>query len=284
MRRRWRTMARGKLQRALAEVVDASAQRSCELQDRHHDRVLAELTTTTAQLAAVLEELKHTRSEVSDLKDRLADFEQRQRRDLTYAMDRTATDTAAAFAVANMPTATICDHPHQTLRFALEQVRIPGLALEFGVASGTTLSIIAEALGDDHPIFGFDVFTGLPETWRSGFPAGEFAQQHLPEVPGTELVSGLFGDTLPEFLETHPGDVAFAHLDADLYSSTTTVFDLLGARLVPGTVLVFDEFFNYPGWPEHEFRAWTEYVERTGINFEYLAYTRNNEQVVVRLR
>jgi hypothetical protein len=48
-------------------------------------------------------------------------------------------------------------------------------------------------------------------------------------------------------------------------------------------VLVFDEFFNYPGWRQHEYRAWTEFIARTGRSFEYLAYTGNNEQVVVRL-
>ena len=48
-------------------------------------------------------------------------------------------------------------------------------------------------------------------------------------------------------------------------------------------MLVFDEFFNYPGWQLHEFRAWTEFIEQTGRTFEYLAYTGNNEQVVVRL-
>jgi len=31
------------------------------------------------------------------------------------------------------------------------------------------------------------------------------------------------------------------------YSSTKTVFDTLADRIVPGTVIVFDEFFNYPG-------------------------------------
>jgi hypothetical protein len=61
------------------------------------------------------------------------------------------------------------------------------------------------------------------------------------------------------------------------------VFDLAGGRIAPDAVLVFDEFFNFPGWRLHEFRAWTEFVERTGRTFEYLAFTGNNEQVVVRL-
>ncbi|MDJ0106389.1 TylF/MycF/NovP-related O-methyltransferase, partial [Rhodococcus erythropolis] len=79
------------------------------------------------------------------------------------------------------------------------------------------------------------------------------------------------------------GPVAFLHLDADLYSSTKTVLDLLGDRLVPGSIVVFDEFFNYPGWQQHEYRAWTEFVTRTGISFEYLGYTVDNEQVIVEI-
>jgi hypothetical protein len=75
----------------------------------------------------------------------------------------------------------------------------------------------------------------------------------------------------------------FAHLDADLYSSTKTVLDLIGARLSPGAVLVFDEFFNFPGWQDHEYRAWTEFVTRSGRTFEYLGYSSDNEQVVIRL-
>jgi hypothetical protein len=47
---------------------------------------------------------------------------------------------------------------------------------------------------------------------------------------------------------------------------------------------VFDEYFNFPGWRNHEYRAWTEFVARTGTEFDYLGYTADNEQVVVRIR
>lgn len=47
-----------------------------------------------------------------------------------------------------------------------------------------------------------------------------------------------------------PEPLAFGHCDADLYSSTKDVFDALGDRIVTGTILQFDEFFNYPGWRE----------------------------------
>ena len=108
-----------------------------------------------------------------------------------------------------------------------------------------------------------------------------FSQQHLPDVPGATLVEGLFEDTLPEFLADHTGPVAFLHLDADLYSSTKTVLDALGHRIVEGTVVVLDEYFNYPGWRDGEYRAWTEYVDRTGIQFRYECYTSNGQQVAL---
>ncbi len=133
-------------------------------------------------------------------------------------------------------------------------------------------------------VAGFDIFTGLPETWRTGFPAGEFAQAEVPDIPAAQLVIGLFEDTLPGFLAQNDEQIAFMHLDCDLYSSTKTVLDLAGDRLAPDAVVLFDEFFNYPGWQRHEFRAWNEFIAQTGRTFEYLAYTGNNEQVVVRLR
>jgi hypothetical protein len=77
--------------------------------------------------------------------------------------------------------------------------------------------------------------------------------------------------------------VAFLHLDADLYSSTRTVLTALASRLHEGTVILFDEYFNFPGWEEHEHRAWTEFVAEHRLRFDYLAFTADDEQVAVRL-
>jgi len=190
----------------------------------------------------------------------------------------------AAFIAEHLPGVPAFGHPHDTLRFALRQISGPGLALEFGVWRGTTLRIIADALSDEHDVVGFDCFTGLPEAWRPGFPAGLFTQDELPVVPGARLVVGEFETTLPGFLEENRGRIAFVHLDADLYSSTSTVLRLLGDRLGPGTVLVFDEFFHYPGWQHHEYRAWCEFIAERDPGFDYLGYTADNEQLVIRLR
>ena len=93
----------------------------------------------------------------------------------------------------------------------------------------------------------------------------------------------MFEDSLSAFLAEHDEPIAFLHLDADLYSSTKTVLDLVGDQLAPDAVLLFDEFFNYPGWRRHEYRAFNEFIARTGRTFEYLGYTGNNEQVALRL-
>ena len=74
---------------------------------------------------------------------------------------------------------------------------------------------------------------------------------------------------------------AFVHIDCDIYSSTRDIFRALAPRIVVGTVLVFDEYFNYPDWQQHEFKAFQEFVAAHRVSHEYLAYSRI--QVVVRI-
>ena len=273
---RLKLVGRQKLQRVLAEVVAAEIARAQQHQQELH-----------AQETAALDRINHRLDEVAGRLDavarRLDELEFRARRDMGYSQDVQAARESAEFVLEHMPKAPVFWHPHDTLRFALGEIKGPGLALEFGVAGGTTLAIIAEAVAGDRPVVGFDGFVGLPETWRTGFPAGKFAQEPPSDIPGATVVTGLFEDTLPGFLADTDEPIVFVHLDADLYSSTRTVLDLAGERLAPDAILVLDEFFNYPGWQEHEFRAWNEFIARTGRTFDYLAYTGNNEQVVVRL-
>jgi hypothetical protein len=272
---RLKAAARQKLKRAVAEVVEAESARAHQRQQQQH-----------AEAMTALDQAKRRLDEVADclqaVTHRLDELEFRARRNLAYAQDVQAAHESAAFVLEHMPKASVFWHPHDTLRFALGEIKGPGLALEFGVAEGTTLAIIAEVVAGDRSVVGFDCFTGLPEAWRTGFPAGEFANDP-PDIPGASLVTGLFEDTLPTFLAETDEPIVFMHLDADLYSSTKTVLDLTADRLAPDAVLVLDEFFNYPGWHRYEFRAFSEFIARTGRTFDYLAYTGNNEQVVVRL-
>jgi predicted O-methyltransferase YrrM len=96
-------------------------------------------------------------------------------------------------------------------------------------------------------------------------------------------VKGWFDQSIAPFAMEHPEPIGFLHVDSDLYSSAKTIFDLLGSRLRPGSVIVFDEFFNYPGWEEGEYRAFMELVRVRNLRFEYLAYCDYGQQVTVRL-
>ena len=44
--------------------------------------------------------------------------------------------------------------------------------------------------------------------------------------------------------------------------------------IVPGTIVVFDDFINYHGWEEGEFKAFMEFVTARQLAFEYVAYNR----------
>ena len=48
------------------------------------------------------------------------------------------------------------------------------------------------------------------------------------------------------------GPIRLLHIDCDLYSSTKDVFDQVYDRLVKGTVIIFDEYWNGPHWREDE--------------------------------
>lgn len=167
----------------------------------------------------------------------------------------------------------------QQLDHALSLCTIEGLTLEFGVAGGESIRQIATVRKG--PVYGFDSFEGLPEDWFAYLRKGFFAQP-LPRVPGNvTLVKGWFSDTLEGFLSQHEGSVSFLHIDSDLYSSADYVLRALEGRIVPGTVVLFDEYWNYPGWQQHEFKAFAEFIARTGLSYRYDSFVPTGHQVCV---
>merc|ERR1711924_101780 len=118
-----------------------------------------------------------------------------------------------------------------------------GLVLEFGVWHGNSLRKIASHFPDEH-VHGFDSFQGLPEAFGTD-PIGSYsAEGALPaDMPeNVQLHAGLFKDTLPGSLKEHHGPVRFMNIDCDLYSSTKDIFDHIFARIVPVTIIIFDEY------------------------------------------
>jgi hypothetical protein len=149
------------------------------------------------------------------------------------------------------------------------------LYLEFGVWKGESMELWSKLLTNPASrLHGFDSFEGLPEACdhlsASGrpFPKGALSTSGLvPQISDTRVkfFKGWFEDTLPLY-NFVPGDVLVVFLDADLYSSTIYVLKALLPHLKVGTIIYFDEFWD----TQHEQKAFTEFIEETGMNFEPL--------------
>lgn len=179
------------------------------------------------------------------------------------------------YIMSAMPEALAFDTPRELMGHALSRVTVDGFYAEFGVNEGGTISYIAKQT-PAKTIHGFDSFEGLPEDWSgNAMAAGYFNRKgRLPKVPANvSLHRGWFKDSVPKFASTHAQPAAFLHIDCDLYSSTADVFASLGERIVPGTVLMFDEYFNYPNWQAHEHKAFMEFQASSGKMFKPIGYS-----------
>ena len=95
------------------------------------------------------------------------------------------------------------------------------------------------------------------------------------------MYKGWFNQTLATWHEKNLDNVAFMHIDCDLYSSTVDILEALKDRMQFGTIILFDEYFNYSNWENHEFKAWQEFVVKYQIQYEYIGFDR--QQVAVKI-
>jgi hypothetical protein len=167
------------------------------------------------------------------------------------------------------------------MRYCISQVKNEGLWLEFGVGMGSTIDFISKN-NNSKSIIGFDSFEGLPEDWKMSdsltYAKGRYSLNGtLPPVKNKniEFITGYFSDTLPYFLQKQDAPCAFVHMDCDLYSSTLYVLDTLNKfdKLVKGTVILFDELYNYQYFDRHEFKAFKEFFATSGLKYSWLAHT-----------
>ncbi len=197
-------------------------------------------------------------------------------------MEEASLDTAK-FVTKNIPHIEGNENPYQTLEQAIEAAMIDGLYLEFGVFSGTTINQIAD-LVPNKTVHGFDSFEGLPEGWGAAKKGTFDTGGKFPQVrDNVKLHKGWFENTIAPFINDHQGAIAFLHCDADLYSSTKTILDGLRDRIVSGTIIVFDEYFNYPFWRDHEYKAFNEFIDSTDFKFEYIAFTDKGYSAAVKI-
>jgi hypothetical protein len=193
-----------------------------------------------------------------------------------------AAASSADYMVAHMMNAQNLVRRAELLEFALGACTIDGLIMEFGVFRGESLRFIAKRVRQE--VHGFDSFEGLPEDWTYFQKQGRFSLDGaIPEFAERNICvyKGWFEQTLPGFLAAHDGAARLLHIDCDIYSSTRTILELVAPRIVPGTVIVFDEYLNYPSWQAHEFRAFQEFVAAGNLRYRYAGFASSHSSVAV---
>ena len=172
-----------------------------------------------------------------------------------------------------------------------EEISLDGDYLQFGVFKGHTARILESYILPNRKLHLFDSFEGLPEAWsNTDYEKGHFSvtdsEIHSFDHTRTIVHKGWFSDTLGPYKEKYKEPVALIHLDADLYSSTITVLEELNDVIIPGTVLLFDEFFlpNAKGVSDDEARAFEEWVKKYDREYQILWRTRWVQCAIVILR
>jgi hypothetical protein len=184
---------------------------------------------------------------------------------------------------------------------------VPGCIVECGVGRGSsffTWSRLTEIFFPNDRIrrvYGFDSFEGLQDfvpqdgkqSPQDGYVVGGWSPkaakdeiQKLAAIANEdniiahskrcEIIDGRLQDTLPRFLESHPGlRISLLHIDVDLYEPTRIALELLYPRVVRGGAVVFDEYGLIP-W-QGETVAVDEYFRSIGesITFEKFPWSLN---------
>ena len=160
------------------------------------------------------------------------------------------TDTLLSDQIDRMELAVI-------LRELVRTSDVSGDAVEFGCFAGTTSVHIARWLeGSGKSFHVYDSFEGLPEkTAPDASPAGEqFKAGELAVTKKQFIINckkagvrlpvihkGWFSD-LDE--RDVPEPISFAFLDGDYYESVRVPLELIEHKLMPGAVIVVDDYAN----------------------------------------
>ncbi|MFN9434073.1 MAG: TylF/MycF/NovP-related O-methyltransferase [Planctomycetota bacterium] len=171
----------------------------------------------------------------------------------------------SADATASQPATRILDRRFTLVKFAESIRSLEGSTAECGVFRGVGSALICQALSGtytgDHTHWGFDSFEGLPEPeacdraeqsqydwWKKGSLAVSEAdtRKYLAPYHPCRIERGW----IPACLEPARGDrFRFLHIDVDLAKPTTDCLEFFYSRLVPGAVILFDDygFASCPG-------------------------------------
>ena len=153
---------------------------------------------------------------------------------------------------------------------------------EFGVWKGNSFKHLIKTFKKG---FGFDTFTGLPESWHDSKPKGAYSSfGSVPKIKGGEFIPGKFENTLPKFFSQKRPVASLINFDADLYTSTLCALKYSNKVIDEKSILIFDEFLMNKNWEKDEYKALNEFCDNLGIGYEVLAVSFYTGQVAVKLK
>lgn len=161
--------------------------------------------------------------------------------------------------------------PPQTFQLNLsiaEKIKITqGSIVECGVWRGGMIAAIAEVLGKEREYFLFDSFEGLPEAkeidgkraikWQNDKESPyyydnakaeiEFAQRAmtLSGAKNVQFIKGWFSESLAKY--DGQQQIALLRIDCDWYDSVMACLDKLFPLVVPGGIIIIDDYFSWDG-------------------------------------
>ena len=145
---------------------------------------------------------------------------------------------------------------------------IIGAIVECGTWRGGMLAAMLEKRSDSLAI-GFDSFEGLPAAqaidgeaaiaWQADTTSPiyfdncsasvqEFTDTMLMTSLNFDIVKGWFSETVPSFAKDRSSlQIAILRLDGDWYDSTKVCLDNLYSMVVPGGIVIIDDYYAWQG-------------------------------------
>lgn len=156
--------------------------------------------------------------------------------------------------------------------------------LEFGVGRGNSLRWWTENnINPQTDFWAFDTYEGLPEKYGA-YDVGTFSLEgNFPDIQDSRInfIKGLFQDTLLNTItKIDFKKKTIIHVDGDLYSSAMFSFGVLYPYLKEGDVIIFDEFVV----PNHEFKAFDDFVKSFYIELEPIGAINNYLQIIFEVK
>ncbi len=152
------------------------------------------------------------------------------------------------------------------LRLASQVAGVEGCIVECGTWRGGMIAGIADVLGSWRSYYLCDSYAGLPPAkkidgdaalkWQADTSGAAYfdncaaseddarSAMAMSAARDYTILKGWFAETLPQFPQV---PIALLRMDADWYESTKCILENLGPRVVPGGLILIDDYYTWEG-------------------------------------